>query len=107
LQEFVAFLQWLDNWIRAQDAERKGKLVPRIPIPPHEHHPLPKLPPLPKAHIQVPWTSVLTEGCWHLGNAKSGSWRGIPCKVGAFARCCGPGQTNIPICASCMRTRPT
>jgi cytochrome c len=27
-QEFVAFLQWLNNQIRAQEAEMKGKPVP-------------------------------------------------------------------------------
>jgi hypothetical protein len=26
-QEFVAFLQWLDNWIRAREAEKKSKLA--------------------------------------------------------------------------------
>jgi hypothetical protein len=27
-QEFVAFLEWLDNQIRAQEAEKKDKLTP-------------------------------------------------------------------------------
>jgi hypothetical protein len=43
-QEFVAFLQWLDNRIRAREVEKKGKPIPRttnttLRAPPTTHTP--------------------------------------------------------------------
>jgi hypothetical protein len=43
-QEFIAFLQWLDNQIKAREGEKKGKLAPRntnniLQAPPTTHTP--------------------------------------------------------------------
>jgi hypothetical protein len=41
-QEFVGFLQWLDNWLRDQEVEKKNKSVPQttnntLQVPPTTH----------------------------------------------------------------------